>query len=127
MDNVLTEEQAVKKYESAKEIFGRELPENIAKEIIKCFKSGRLDFNEIDEYFTITLVKEIPTGSGERLTFLTITEPDFLQVQKAGSAKTEIEQTSKLISLITGLPQGLIDRLKMRDVSLAGAVLSFFG
>ncbi len=123
---VIAEEVAREQLEKMITAFGADLDPENKHSLLRAISAGRLDFDETEESFTIMLVKPIQLENGETVETLIITEPDFSQVQKASKSKNEIDQTLFLLSSITGHPAGVIGRLKMRDLTLCGTVLSFF-
>ncbi len=126
MDRVLTEEQAAEALKKAVDCFDADLDSDARKTLLKSFMSGRLVFNEQDESFTVYLVKPLELENGEKINQLKITEPTFEQLRSAMKSSNQIEQAIIIISNMAGISSGIIQRLKTRDITVCGAVMSFF-
>jgi len=107
-------------------IFDAELDSDDAARISRAIQSGRLDFDEDTETFNMHLVKPVELKDGTNVTELEITELDASQLKSAMTASDPMEQSVKMLSAVSGQPVAVIDRLKMRDFALGGAVCSFF-
>lgn len=106
---------------------GYSLDEGTEKEkIMQAIQEGRLDFDAETEEFSYTLRKPIILENGQTVTQVKIYEPEALAVQSAGKLKNEMEMTIRLLSSITGQPLGVINRLKLRDMTLMGYLIGFF-
>ena len=120
--------------QAAEEILGRwqevldvELDADTQGVLVKAIRSGRLDFNEDTEEFTIILRKPIELQNGDTIEKLTLSEPSGEQIGAASKSADTFQQTLKIIASLSGQPLGVVNRLKMRDLNLAGSVISFFG
>jgi hypothetical protein len=109
------------------ESLGYNLDEGDEKEkILSAIQEGRLDFDADKEEFSYTLRKPIVLENGQTVAQVKIYEPEALAVQTAGKLKNEMEMTIRLLSSITGQPLGVINRLKLRDMTLMGHLIGFF-
>ncbi len=94
--------------------------------IVTALMDGRITFDEKAEAFTVQLRKPIHLDNGETVESLKIEEPDTRQLREASKVKDEFEMSLRLLSSITGQPLGVLDRLKQKDLLLAGGMVSFF-
>ena len=98
-----------------------------SQKLISAVCRGRISFDEASTTFTVKLLKPIELENGKTIDELRISEPRSEQVREAARGKGgDIELTLKLLSSITGQPLGIIDRLVLRDLGLAGEIFNFF-
>ena len=94
---------------------------------VKAVMQGRVDFDESDEVFTVTLKKPIAQENGEYITSIKISEPTAGQIQESSKGtKDDFVMTIRLLSKVSGKPVGIIDRLKKRDLEVLGEAFGFF-
>ena len=98
-------------------------PENV----VQALMAGRVTFDEKAETFLMSLRSPVVQENGETVRDLLLAEPTALQLRDASKAtKDEMEIMSRLLSYITGKALGIVQRLRQRDLLLAGALLGFF-
>jgi len=85
---------------------------------------GRLDYG--DGVFTLHLAKSIGQKDGKIIEELKISEPTGRDIVNSTKGVVQQEQQIRLLSNITGIPVGVIERLGSRDLYAAVAVLDFF-
>ena len=90
----------------------------------RAVQHGRLDFS--DSVFTLHLAKPIEQKDGKIIEELTISEPTGRDIVNSTKGVVQQEQQLRLLSNITGIPVGVMDRLGSRDLYAAVAVLDFF-
>jgi predicted DNA-binding antitoxin AbrB/MazE fold protein len=74
----------------------------------------------------VKLIQAVELQNGEKVESIAITEPTVDQMRSANMVKDDFAATLAVLSSASGQPLGVINRLKMRDLSLAGSVLAFF-
>lgn len=110
------------------EITGAELDPETQATISRAIRAGRLDFDEDSEAFTLLLVKPIHLENGDVIESVQIEEPTAQQISDAArKVSGDFQQSLKIIEYVSGLPAGIANRMKMRDITTAGAILGFFG
>lgn len=122
----ISKEAAAEQVTYIEELFDSQLDVESKRKIERAIESGRLEFDDESEAFTIRLVKPVTLQNGETVTHLKIEEPTTEQMTKATRVKGEVEQASKIIAAVSGQPTAVIERLKMRDFAIASMVLGFF-
>jgi len=101
--------------------------EGPAENVVQALMAGRVTFDEKAETFLMSLRSPVVQENGETVRDLLLAEPTALQLRDASKAtKDEMEIMSRLLSYITGKALGIVQRLRQRDLLLAGALLSFF-
>ena len=90
----------------------------------RAVQHGRLDYG--DGVFTLHLAKPIEQKDGKIIEELKISEPSGRDIVNSTKGVVQQEQQLRLLSNITGIPVGVIDRLGSRDLYAAVAVLDFF-
>ena len=123
---MMTEAQAKEAVTKCKGYFGSTLDEESENAVIRGFMAGLVEFNETNEKFTVYLRKPITLENGEVIDKLSIQEPTADQVRMAGRTQDPFGQAVDILGYVSGWPVGILNRLKMRDISLAGSVLAFF-
>ena len=109
------------------EQLGAEIPGGPPENVVRADMDGRIMFDEKAETFLMRLRSPVAQENGETVTELLLGEPTALQLKDASKAtKDDMEIASRLLSYITGKPLGIIQRMRQRDLLLAGALLSFF-
>ena len=93
--------------------------------LLRAIKRGGLTYS--DGVFTLHLLVPIEQENGKTIDEITITEPSVGQLKTATVAGDELATTVKMISAVTGVALGLVDRMRSRDVTTAGSVFGFFG
>jgi hypothetical protein len=96
--------------------------------LISAISDGRITLKEDDEIMIIELIKPVQLENGSTIDRLEIKEPDVRQMENLDKMdrSKEFEMTAFMISLMTGQPVGVIERLKSRDFSTVGALVGFF-
>lgn len=124
---VIGEEVARAELEKIEKHFCIELDGDQKKTILRGIMMGRLDFEPGDDVFTMQLVKPLELANGEEIKSIRLVEHSAEQLKEAFKpGRAELDATIHLISSITGQPIGVVSRMKSRDITLAGTVLSFF-
>lgn len=96
-----------------------------APHCLRAIMAGRLDFD--GSRFRYSLAAPVTLDSGERFDSLELAEPTGAILRDASRGKRDqMETTFHTLSLMTGKPVGLIERLKMRDLNALGEMLAFF-
>jgi hypothetical protein len=108
------------------QLFGSELDEDTRGILLRGIASGRLSFDWDSEKFNVKLIQAVELQNGEKVESISITEPTVDQMRSANMVKDDFAATLAVLSSASGQPLGVINRLKMRDLSLAGSVLAFF-
>jgi hypothetical protein len=110
------------------EVLGSDMPA-LPENVVQALMAGRILFDETAETFRMTLRSPIALENGSTIKNLILAEPTALQLRDASKAtKDEMEIMTRLLSYITGIEGGVgtVQRLKQRDLLLAGALLGFF-
>ena len=97
-----------------------------SQKLISAVCRGRISFDVASTVFTVRLVHPVALENGKTIDELRISEPRSEQVKEASKGKGEIDTTLRLLSSITGQPLGVVDRLVLRDLGLAGEIFNFF-
>ncbi len=108
------------------EILGSDQPDEVVTEALM---EGRIVFDEKAETFLMSLRSPIALDNGSTIRDLRLAEPTALQLKDASKAtKEEMEITIRLLAYVSGIEGGVgvMQRLKQRDLLLAGALLGFF-
>lgn len=105
---------------------GIELDEDSRVTVRRALMAGRLSWDAAEETFMVSLIKPIRLDNGETIDTLTVTEPTAGQLQKAGKIHDDMEQSLKMIAYCTDQPDGYIQRIRMRDLNVLGALVGFF-
>jgi hypothetical protein len=118
--------EAIKQRTKWEQNFDVELEPEICNVIERGLRRGGIQFDAEKEAFTVTLQKPIYLDGGKRIETLRISEPSAKQLSSSGKSHDEYDQTLRLLSSITSQPLGVLEKLKSRDMALAGALFSFF-
>ena len=118
------------------------IPRNNVKEIIKdVIQSGNLVFEESKGEVIYELQKPIKKDNGEILNKLKFYEPTLAEMKeisrgsklKANSSgvmeidtDTQRKLAIKMVTVFNSIPDGILDRLKRRDVAVIEALSYFF-
>lgn len=94
--------------------------------VLRALKSGRLEWDAEEQQFAVELKNPIELDNGKTINMLMVTEPTAAQIKKAQSISDQFEQSLKLVASCTDQPIGYIERLKVRDLNLLGALVGFF-
>lgn len=94
--------------------------------VARALRAGRLDWDASEQQFMIELRSPIQLDNGEKITELILAEPSAAQIKKAQAIKDEFEQSLRLVASCTDQPIGYVERLKVRDLNLLGALVGFF-
>lgn len=127
MGDAIAPKVAEKMLTEWQEATGAELDADTQATISRAIRSGRLDFDTSSEVFSLNLVKPIELENGETVDRLEISEPTVQQISDASKTKNEFEQSMKILSYVTGQSVSVLNRMRMRDMTVAGALLNFFG
>ena len=127
MQEVVSPQAAEEMLQEWIEATGAELDPDTQAILTRAIRAGKLDFDTELEVFTLHLKKPLTLENGESISSIQISEPTGQQLSDATkNTKSEFDQSMKIISYVSGNPLAVIYRLKMRDMSIAGAVISFF-
>jgi hypothetical protein len=125
MKTVIAEDQARAEIELWCEHFEVELAELEIKALLPAVMRGRVVFDEDKDSFTITLKSPIELENGNLVRDITLREPTAGELQEANKNKAdEMTLAIKLYSKLSGYPLGVIQRMKQKDLIVAG---EFFG
>lgn len=94
--------------------------------VSRSLRAGRLEWDASEQQFMVELQSPIQLDNGDKITELILTEPSAAQIKKAQAIKDEFEQSLRLVASCTDQPIGYIERLKVRDLNLLGALVGFF-
>lgn len=103
-----------------------DLTEEVISGILPSVMRGKVSFDQDTETFTLLLRKPIELGNGKLLESITLEEPDAQSLKKAVKSRDDMDTAIRMISVMTGQPVGVIDRLKQRDLTAASGIISFF-
>jgi hypothetical protein len=96
-----------------------------SKEVLtRAVQHGRLDY--ADNVFTLRLAKPIEQKDGKTIDELKIGEPTGRDIVNSTKGVAQQEQQIRLLSNLTGIPVGVMERIGSRDLYAAVAVLDFF-
>lgn len=123
----VSEERAQELYQEMVDTFGNEPDAEQIPVVMRGIRAGRLEFDAANETFEIHLVKPVKLQNGDTVDSFTIEEPTTEQISKADNRPSDMAKTINLVSSVSRHPVTVIERIRMRDISLAGAVVSFFG
>jgi len=99
---------------------------DMSEGVLRALKAGRLEWDSADQVFTVQLINPVVLDNGETISILTMSEPNALQLKKAQAISDVFEQSLRLVASCTDQPIGYIERLKIRDLNLLGALVGFF-
>jgi hypothetical protein len=108
------------------QLFGADIDDDSRGILLRGIASGRLTFDWDAEKFAVKLIQPIELQNGDRVESITIAEPAVEQIKASNNTADDFMMTLSVLSAVSGQPLGVINRLKMRDISLAGSVLAFF-
>lgn len=117
---------AEKEIDRMAELFEIDLEEDSRETLVKSYMAGRISFDDAKEEVTLIFRKPIEQENGEQLNEIKLHEPTVSQMRDAAKVKDEFEQTLRLISYISGISLGVLNRMKQKDLIVAGLLLSFF-
>lgn len=126
MDYPIARDVAEKEVDRMTELFEVDLEDESREALVKSYMAGRISFDEAEEKITFIFRKPIEQENKEQLTQITLQEPTVSQMRDAAKVKDEFEQTLRLISYISGVSLGVLNRMKQKDLIIAGLILSFF-
>lgn len=127
MKTVIAEEQARKEIAEWADFFEAELSEESIIALLPSVMRGRVIFDEESEKFIIELRSPIELKNGEKVTQVTMREPEAGELQESMKTKNDMETAMLLYSKLSGQPLGVIQRLKQRDMIALSGVFAFFG
>ncbi|WP_338523367.1 phage tail assembly protein [Pseudomonas batumici] len=82
-----------------------------------------------EEEITITLVKSVVIGKGDTAVpydEIKLREPTAGEMEKASRADTSVGSAITLISLVAGIPRGVVEKFSKRDLVAANKFLEGF-
>lgn len=123
---VIAEDVAIEIVKGYETEFDLELDEGTLARLVRMTTRGRLDRGD-DGSFIITLRCPIDLKNGETVEKLVMRQPcvdEIRQAAKKGGGDFEVG--IRLLSIMAGLPFGVIGQLKQRDFIDAGTILAFF-
>ena len=120
-------EVAEKEVENWREQLECDLDDGVRERLVMVAMSGRVTFDSESEAFTLRLRKPLRLENGDDLTELKIEGFTFRQQQDATKGTEDpMEVSSRMLSMVTGQPAGILDRLQCKDVTTATAFMGFF-
>lgn len=123
---VICREAAEEEIREWENFFDVELDEETQNKITRSIVRGDLTLDTGSRFFTMKLVCPIKLENGETLDSLKIEEPRSDQMLAAAKAINEMDIMMHLLSATTKQPLGVLGRLKLRDLLLAGELFNFF-
>lgn len=124
---VIAEEAAEEEVQGWCDNFEVTLDIGSRERIVRAVMAGRITFDGQAETFDIQLRKPIDLDNGESVTSIKLKEPDTRNLRDANKAKDDFEMTLRLLSYVSGHPLGVMERIKQKDLILAGEMFNFFG
>ena len=104
------------------------LDDDVRERLTMVVMSGRVTFDLESEVFTLRLRKPLKLENGENLSELKIEGFTFRQQQQATKGTEDpTEVSSRMLSMVTEQPAGILDRLRMKDINTAVTLMGFFG
>ena len=104
------------------------LDDGVRERLIMVVMSGRVTFDSESEVFNLKLWKPLTLENGEILGELEIKGFTYQQQQKAMKGIDDSgEISARMLSMVTGQPAGILDRLQAKDATTALAFMNFFG
>lgn len=94
--------------------------------IISAVMAGLVTLDEPSRTFSISLRSPVWLENGQELGALKIAEPDGRQLRDAMKGENKMDMSMRILSAVSGQPLGVIERLKQRDLTLAGELMVFF-
>lgn len=130
---VIEKKQAEKEFDSLCDYWEIDIDNNddetsINKEkIVNCIMRGRLTFDEKSETFKYKLRKPVAKENGELIEGIVLKEPSSQALISSKKDTNEMQLTMKMLSNSSGLPIGVIERIGMKDITVLGCIMVFFG
>ena len=92
---------------------------------VKLVRRDMLRFLPDTQEFVLHLYNPVKLDNGDIVEQLKIREPNGADMQ-ASSSGSDVEQLQKMLSKVSGLPLGVVQRIGMRDQNSASMVITFF-
>ena len=127
MKTVIADDVARKEIASWAEWAEVELAELEVKQFLPAAMRGRITLNEETGVFTVRLRTPIKMENGETVDHLDLREPTATEMKRAAKAGGEFDTAIHILSIITGLPVGIIGRIGTKDLNVLAAIIGFFG
>lgn len=102
---------------------------------LKAVMAGRVELNEDDETFKLTLRKAVKLENGESITTVTVKDPGSAHVYnrqkmhvkgKSQTAEMEVGDRAMIHTAATGQPLGVLQRMSNHDNVVLDELLGFF-
>lgn len=99
------------------------------EKVINAIKRGRLTFDEEKEVFKYKLRKPVEQENKDFLNELVLREPIARELTSSSEKNQDnvFKMTVKLISNSSGIPIGIVERIGMKDLTVIGSLMAFFG
>ena len=94
--------------------------------IVRAVMAGRASFHSEKEEFSYKLRRPLSLDNGESVDSITFGEPNARQLGDANKTKNEVDQGLRLLSSVSGMALGVLERMKQRDIITTGELISFF-
>ena len=94
--------------------------------VVASVMGGLVTLDEPSRTFTVSLRSPVRLENGQELGSLKISEPDGRQLREAMRGENKMDMSMRILSAVSGQPLGVIERLKQRDLTLAGELMVFF-
>jgi hypothetical protein len=95
---------------------------------LQAVEAKRVSLDSDTEKFSIVLLKPIQLENGERVSIVTIGEADVGMIRRATySNKEDFGTGVDVMALASGVPKGVFERIKSRDLKIISEAYSFFG
>jgi hypothetical protein len=110
--------------------------------VLDATQRGLITWDDAEGSLTYTLQKPIEQAEDQPVTSLTFTEPNVEQIEKINkgiqvktnsqgetvmTAAMQTQQVKRIVSVLSGIPEGLANRMKRRDYAVVEALTGFFG
>lgn len=95
------------------------------EKVVSAIMRGKLNFNEKEESFTYKLRKPLELANKEIINELTLFEPET-QALLSLANQSDLQMSIRMIANSSKQPIGVIERLKMKDITILGSLMAFF-
>jgi len=128
MKEVIAPEVAEAEIDKWCERFGVTVSSADSVRIVSAIIHGRLSLDEDKEEFVYRLRRPVALDNGKTIDELRVHEPTAGQTRDANKngKGNEIDTSLRLLASITEQPLGVIERIGLYDLTLAGALFNFF-
>ena len=125
--DVICREAAAEIVRGWEDHFDTVLSPETSEKLVWTVMKGRLNLDEATSTFTLKLRTAVQLENGKAVDELTIREPTAKEVRGVGRDGGEVAQVIRILSAVSGQPLGIIERLKLKDLTVCGEIFNFFG